>query len=418
MVTYFLSRFDVRLVKMMENSDVTTEDRYDQVIEYLRESIENLVNSKMVSPNKKRRVDPTYVSSRLIEVLKNSLSSERETHLQELMAQLSKLNIEKENLERELIQIKGSTERETARYAEENEQLQKQFLEIENELKTIEWRQTTKESAYKEDLQKKQAQLQTMKSVIVKAHEIQHGLSDEVSDVKKAVQKMSKNQIKLIRRARELCTEKLKEIIEFESQKQNLTEVREIKSLQDTLLREKAEYRKNQKICQSLLNAIWAISNEQPLDITPENFTENLNELKQFIQRALAYHRENAVAELKEEVRKQIPDLELDSENVIESVQNYISQKIQEKDQEYQREIKRGMEREMRLKKQLQETLSKIEQIQAEGDDNSNEDEMILSDFEKTKEEWDLQKKLLDEKMKMLKMGSSLYSSKPSLNDD
>lgn len=402
---------------MNEKSDeLSIDERYDQVVEYLRESIEKLVNTKMVSPNKKRYIDAAYVSSRLVEVLKNSLSSEREDHLEQLMLQLSKLNAEKENLERELAQVKGSTERETIRYTQENEQLQQQFAQIEDELKTIEWRQTTKEAAYKADLKQKQKQLRSLKNVINSSHQIQQNLSDEVANLKKAVIKTHKNQVKLIRRAKELCTEKLKETLELESQRQNMNEAQEIKELQNTLLKEKAEYRKNQRLCQSLLNAVWAISKEPPLDITPETFTQKLPELKTYIQRALNYHKKIAIAELKEEVTKQIPDIDFDTDNVIESVQSYIAKKVQEKDLEYQRIIKRGEEREKRLKQKLQDALTRIEQQQDNYEDSDDNEEAIISDFEKTQEEWDLQRKQLDEKMKMLKLSSSTSLRKSFLD--
>ncbi|KAK8889846.1 hypothetical protein M9Y10_034600 [Tritrichomonas musculus] len=399
-----------------EQDDLPIDERYDQVVEYLRDSIEKLVNTKLVSPNKKRRIDPTYVSSRLVEVLKNSLSSEREGHLEELMLQLSKLSAERENLERELAQIKGSTERETIRYTQENEQLQQQFAQIEDELKTIEWRQTTKEAAYKADLKQKQKQLRSLKNVINSSHQIQQSLSEEVTSLKKTVLKVHKNQVKLIRRAKELCTEKLKETIELETQKQNMNEAQEIKMLQNTLLKEKTEYRKNQRLCQSLLNSIWAISKEPPLDITPETFTQNLSELKSYIQRALTYHKEIAIAELKEEVTKQIPDIDIDTDHVIESVQAYIAKKVQEKDLEYQRILKRGEEREKRLKQKLHDAIIKIEQNQVNFDESDDNDEAIISDFEKTREEWDLQKKQLDEKMKMLKMSSNTTLQKSFLD--
>ena len=371
---------------MNEKSDeLSIDERYDQVVEYLRESIEKLVNTKMVSPNKKRYIDAAYVSSRLVEVLKNSLSSEREDHLEQLMLQLSKLNAEKENLERELAQVKGSTERETIRYTQENEQLQQQFAQIEDELKTIEWRQTTKEAAYKADLKQKQKQLRSLKNVINSSHQIQQNLSDEVANLKKAVIKTHKNQVKLIRRAKELCTEKLKETLELESQRQNMNEAQEIKELQNTLLKEKAEYRKNQRLCQSLLNAVWAISKEPPLDITPETFTQKLPELKTYIQRALNYHKKIAIAELKEEVTKQIPDIDFDTDNVIESVQSYIAKKVQEKDLEYQRIIKRGEEREKRLKQKLQDALTRIEQQQDNYEDSDDNDyENMLQNMKMT----------------------------------
>lgn len=402
---------------MNEKSDeLSIDERYDQVVEYLRESIEKLVSTKMISPNKKRYVDANYVSSRLVEVLKNSLSSEREDHLEDLMRQLFKLNSDKENLERELAQVKGSTERETIRYTQENEQLQHQFAQIEDELKTIEWRQTTKEAAYKADLKQKQKQLQSLKNVINSSHQIQLGLSEGVSNLKKSIIKAHKNQVKLIRRAKELCTEKLKETLELESQRQNMNEAQEIKVLQNVLLKEKADYRKNQRLCQSLLNAVWAISKEPPLDITPETFTQKLPELKAYIQRALQYHKRVAIAELKEEVTKQIPDIEFDSDNIIESVQSYIAKKVQEKDLEYQRIIKRGEEREKRLKQKLQEALIKIEQQQDGTDDSDDNDEAIISDFEKTQEEWDLQRKQLDEKMKLLKLSSSTSLHKSFLD--
>ena len=379
-------------------------ERYDSVVEYLRTSVNNLVSVKMASASRKHRIDPATVSSRLVDVLRAALASEREQHLDQLMLKLAGLQSEKERLETELKVVKGGADRETDRYLQENSQLKERYSQLEDELKTIEHQHSVKEKMYREELSKKKEELGKLRKIIEVAQNTQQELTNEAAELKQVASKMQRNQVRLLRRAKELCLEHLTQALSKENAKETEEQASQLANLAAVLKHEKLEQAKNERRCQQLLEAIWSMrSDVEHPDITPADFTKRLPELKAFVESALDYHRTMAIESLKEEVRKVIPDIEFGSgETVIESVQKYIDGKVNEKEREYQRVLKRGEEREKKLRQKVHESLGKVQQMELK---DASEDE-ILADLDKMKSEWELRKRQLDEKMKAIKAGS------------
>ena len=376
-------------------------DRYDSVVEYLRTSINKLVNVKMTTASRKHRIDPSTVSSRLVDVLKSALSSEREQHLEQLMLKLAQLQSEKSRLEVQLKMVKGGADRETERYLQENSQLKERYSQLEDELKTIEHQHSVKEQMYREELKKKRDELGKLRKIIEVAQNTQQELTQEAKQLKQVAEKMQRNQIRLLRRAKDLCLEHLTQTLSEENEKETQEQATQLSNLTSILKHEKLQQAKNERRCQQLLDAIWAMrSDADHPDITPADFTKRLPELKVFVENALDYHRRLAVDSLKEEVKRAIPDIEFgDGETVIESVQKYIDRKVREKEGEYERVLKRGEEREKRLRDKVQASLGKVQDMEP----RAGSDDDILADLDNMKREWELRKRQLDEKMKAIK---------------
>ena len=376
-------------------------DRYDSVVEYLRTSINKLVNVKMTTASRKHRIDPSTVSSRLVDVLKSALSSEREQHLEQLMLKLAQLQSEKSRLEVQLKMVKGGADRETERYLQENSQLKERYSQLEDELKTIEHQHSVKEQMYREELKKKRDELGKLRKIIEVAQNTQQELTQEAKQLKQVAEKRQRNQIRLLRRAKDLCLEHLTQTLSEENEKETQEQATQLSNLTSILKHEKLQQAKNERRCQQLLDAIWAMrSDADHPDITPADFTKRLPELKVFVENALDYHRRLAVDSLKEEVKRAIPDIEFgDGETVIESVQKYIDRKVREKEGEYERVLKRGEEREKRLRDKVQASLGKVQDMEP----RAGSDDDILADLDNMKREWELRKRQLDEKMKAIK---------------
>lgn len=382
--------------------EIEETERYSRVIEYLRASVERLVNAKLGEQKKNHSISAAYVSSRLVDVLKASLMSEREQYLGQLITKLARMQENRANLEKELLIVKGSAERDIDRYTEENEQLRQQFIGLEDELKQIEWRQSTKETQLKERLQKKQEELRHLRKVVEIAQTTQETLSVELKELRHCALKMQKTQKRYIQKAKELCTQKLQETLEIQDAQQKTEENDHLSKLSEALKSEKSKQRRNERLCQSLLNSIWEMGNPEVShpDITPSNFAQKIDELKAYIDETIEYHRVKAVKELKSEVNKAIPDLEIGEENIYDAVQGHIHKKIKEKEEEYKSVLEEGHKREKRLKAKLADALKKINQMQPAVNDSDELD--AVDDFDAMRREWDEQKRILDEKMRIL----------------
>lgn len=322
------------------------------------------------------------------------------------MIKLSGLQAEKDRLERELKRIRGSADKETDRYLKENSELKAQYSKLEGELRTIEFEQAEKEKIYREELAKKREELNRLQNIIDVAHSTQQILSAESSETKRAALKMQRNQMKLLHRAKDLCTEHLQQVLREETERQTREQSDQLALLEKSLSEEMVEKARNERRCQQLLNAVWSMRDDiDHPDITPENFVQRLPELKQYVEDALDYHRKVAVKELKSEVKTAIPDIEFsEGETVAESVQRYINSRVGQKESEYQRVLQRGEEREKRLRQKLQDSMRKVKQMQSYEKQDS-EDELMAS-LDQMKSEWDLKKRQLDEKMRQLKTSS------------
>jgi hypothetical protein len=137
-------------------------EQYDGVVEYLRASINHLVTTQFRSKGSKRMIDPGTVSSRLAEVLRTALSSDREQDLERIMTKYFQLKAEKQCLEAEHFDFQRQTERDSARFLEENAQLEEEYHRLEQEMKTTKSRSDAREEADQIQLFRKKGELQML----------------------------------------------------------------------------------------------------------------------------------------------------------------------------------------------------------------------------------------------------------------
>jgi chromosome segregation ATPase len=184
-------------------------DRYDGVVEYLRNSVNKLLSGPPFASGKKHRIDPATVSSRLVEVLKNVLSSEREKDLEALVDKLDGMIAERSRLQGERNQIRETTHKEAERYMQENTRLQQEHARLEEEVKRIEQDHESKRQIYREQLAHKKSELKQFRAIAEIAHATQRSLAEEVETLRQTALKMHRNQVRYCRKARDLCVEQL-----------------------------------------------------------------------------------------------------------------------------------------------------------------------------------------------------------------
>jgi hypothetical protein len=373
-------------------------DRYDGVVEYLRSSVNKLLSGSPFVAGKKHKIDPSTVSSRLVDVLKSVLSSERERDLDALITKLDGMMAERARLQGERNQIRETTQREADKYLQENSRLQQEHARLEEELRRIEEDHESKRQIYREQLSHKKAELNQFRSIAAVAQTAQRSLADEVEVLRQTALKMHRNQVRYCRKARDLCVDQLNLTIASERKRLKDEQADKLSRLETILQKERVEYEKNQRQCQQLLEAIWSMRKGQPHpNITAADFPERIPELKAFVDSALDWHQKSAVQELKLEITRAIPDLDFGNDSVLIAVQKYIARKVAEKEDEYERELQRESQTETRLRERMKESVVKMERIE-----KLTVEDDYMADFEQLKSEWDLQKRQLDQKMRDL----------------
>jgi hypothetical protein len=132
--------------------------------------------------------------------------------------------------------------------------------------------------------------------------------------------------------------------------------------------------------------------------ISAEDFPERIGEIQNAIEEAIETRREAAVDRLKQEVGRQFPGIEFSGTSVAASVKDHIRERIMAKERECQEILRKGELRERRLREKLDEALQKVQRLQNE----AGEDFQFLDDFERSKREWEDQRRKLDARMSAL----------------
>jgi hypothetical protein len=381
-----------------EGLESESNEFFDSAADYLRKSIKKLIFSKMAG-NRRRKIEAERVSSRLVEVLRDALTSEKERGLQELMVKLNKLKAEKHRLEQESSSFEDTASLQKEEYLTEHETLEKQNRRLDRELRALETKQLERHGAKKRELVHQQREVHRLDEVIALAQSTQRNLAQEIEEIRSLVLNMERKQSQLCSRAKELCIRQLSGGLTDAKISDSLEESPEFSALRAQRNSQKDGLTANEKTCQQLLSALWTLHSNKPHPkITVKNFVERLPELKQWLNETMEYNRELAVSELQEEVRKSLPGVRFDRKTIIESVNKYVEEKTQETEEEYQQILRKGEKRERKLRERLQSTIEKLEKVEKE-----NSSRELLSDLERIRIEYGFQRRNLDEKMRELK---------------
>ena len=388
---------------MEEAFSIENQEEYDDLVLYIRAAVDKIIHEKFTWKAIDHTLDSSYISSRLMDILKKSMKSEREQYLEQLLLQLSNLTQERDTMEKELAIIRGSTVKETLKYQKDNIALRNKFNSLEAELKSLETRQTQKEQIYLSKIKAKREELTNLQLIISKVKSFQNNLSEEVNSLRSSVILMQKKQLRMIQQAKSICKTEIDHQIESEIEKQNLIEVSTKKDLEARLNMARLEEKKAERLCQSLLDAIWTMrSGKEHPDITASNFPDRIDEVCTFIDTAIEEQKNNTIEELKLEVQSALPDIEFGNKTISNAIEDHLRKKLQAKEKEYQKVIQKGNEREKKLREKLEDALGKIRQFHE--DVSREDDEQVLAELDQLTSEWDQQKSQLDAKMAALQI--------------
>ena len=388
---------------MEEAFSIENQEEYDDLVLYIRAAVDKIIHEKFTWKAIDHTLDSSYISSRLMDILKKSMKSEREQYLEQLLLQLSNLTQERDTMEKELAIIRGSTVKETLKYQKDNIALRNKFNSLEAELTSLETRQTQKEQIYLSKIKAKREELTNLQLIISKVKSFQNNLSEEVNSLRSSVILMQKKQLRMIQQAKSICKTEIDHQIESEIEKQNLIEVSTKKDLEARLNMARLEEKKAERLCQSLLDAIWTMrSGKEHPDITASNFPDRIDEVCTFIDTAIEEQKNNTIEELKLEVQSALPDIEFGNKTISNAIEDHLRKKLQAKEKEYQKVIQKGNEREKKLREKLEDALGKIRQFHE--DVSREDDEQVLAELDQLTSEWDQQKSQLDAKMAALQI--------------
>ena len=387
----------------METFPIENDEEYDDLVLYIRTAVDKIIHEKFTWKAIDHTLDASYISSRLMDILKKSMNSEREQYLNQLLLQLSNLSQERESMEKELAIIRGSTAKETLKYQQDNIALKNKFASLEAELKNLETRQNQKEQFYLSKIKAKRQELTNLQLIISQTKSFQNNLTEEINALRSSVLQMQRKQLRMIQQAKNICKTEIDHQIESEIEKQNSIEMSTKKELESRLNAARLEEKKAERLCQSLLDAVWTMrSGKEHPNITAANFPDRIDEVCAYIDTAIEEQEQTTIQELKMQVQSALPDIEFGNKTISNAIEDHLRKKLQAKEKEYERVIQKGNEREKKLREKLEDALSKIRQFHE--DVSREDDEKALAELDQLTSEWDQQKSQLDAKMAALQI--------------
>lgn len=382
----------------------------EDIISFLQKTINQMVSRKMILQNNDQNISPNHLSRKLIQVLKNSLSSEREQYLQRLLLKLFQLSNDNLDLKEEYDKIVRSNKRDLHKIRSENEEMERQYLVLQNQIQAFESnKKTKKELHYHIELQKKQNALDNLQTLFDKAETVQYNLKKQLTNIKIAMSRLQRGQIKMIQEAKSMCLQQMQNSLQGMKEYQKNKQSAQIAKLSRSIQKASNENHQLHKTCESMLNSIWTLTpeGEPHPDIHSKDMKSRISEVCAFIDRCVEIEKDKQEKQLKSEVNRLIPDIQFnDYQPISDSIEIYIRQKISAKEKNFQEILKKGEEEEKKLREKLESARAQIKKLQS----SSQSDAFSFDEqLNQQSTDWNQQKMKLDQAL------SELQKEKESL---
>lgn len=382
----------------------------EDIISFLQKTINQMVSRKMILQNNDQNISPNHLSRKLIQVLKNSLSSEREQYLQRLLLKLFQLSNDNLDLKEEYDKIVRSNKRDLHKIRSENEEMERQYLVLQNQIQAFESnKKTKKELHYHIELQKKQNALDNLQTLFDKAETVQYNLKKQLTNIKIAMSRLQRGQIKMIQEAKSMCLQQMQNSLQGMKEYQKNKQSAQIAKLSRSIQKASNENHQLHKTCESMLNSIWTLTpeGEPHPDIHSKDMKNRISEVCAFIDRCVEIEKDKQEKQLKSEVNRLIPDIQFnDYQPISDSIEIYIRQKISAKEKNFQEILKKGEEEEKKLREKLESARAQIKKLQS----SSQSDAFSFDEqLNQQSTDWNQQKMKLDQAL------SELQKEKESL---
>lgn len=382
----------------------------EDIISFLQKTINQMVSRKMILQNNDQNISPNHLSRKLIQVLKNSLSSEREQYLQRLLLKLFQLSNDNLDLKEEYDKYVRSNKRDLHKIRSENEEMERQYLVLQNQIQAFESnKKTKKELHYHIELQKKQNALDNLQTLFDKAETVQYNLKKQLTNIKIAMSRLQRGQIKMIQEAKSMCLQQMQNSLQGMKEYQKNKQSAQIAKLSRSIQKASNENHQLHKTCESMLNSIWTLTpeGEPHPDIHSKDMKSRISEVCAFIDRCVEIEKDKQEKQLKSEVNRLIPDIQFnDYQPISDSIEIYIRQKISAKEKNFQEILKKGEEEEKKLREKLESARAQIKKLQS----SSQSDAFSFDEqLNQQSTDWNQQKMKLDQAL------SELQKEKESL---
>jgi chromosome segregation ATPase len=360
-----------------------------------------MVRGKQVLQASGAVVSPEELSDQMAVTFREALESRRERYIYELIAKLQSIQHERDELE-ESVHSESSAVVEVGASATQNDVHRSELESLENELRVQERRIARRESVCQERLRERTHELASLSGLVVTVQSSTRQLSREIGDLRASVATVRGGQLGLLRQSRIAVTNRARDVIEAAVRRCEEDRARRISRSAAELVQLQNEQSTLENHARTLIDVAAEITGDARLrSIGVEEFPDRVPQIQNAIEEAVEGRRDAAVARLKEEISRQFPGIEFGGESVAAAVRNHIRERIRAKEHECREILRKGEMRERRLREKLEEALRRVHKLQG----HSGEDFRFLEEFERSKRDWEEQRRKLDAKMSALVSG-------------
>ena len=373
----------------------------EEALSYLRAKIHSIIkNQKSVKMDKLTVQNLNYqLSICLIHYLNNDFEAELQTKLMKM----TKLSEEKAKIKKEYLLTKESLEKQKELALQSNEETKKKFDDLEKYLYYMQERQEMNKNFLKEN---GGTEISITSLLASSANARKGGVLNTAADLSKFYSfyhSVAENQKRIIRETKE----KSKKMFIQEIKKQSAAQFDKhgIEEQNQTIDQKRKKLKEMEDVYQT---TIATINKHLHLNInTSYESSANFIEIKKSVKKALSEKTQRRKQRIINEIKMQIPDVEIDNYNDInKAIHEYIEAALLEKEAECQRILRRSSRREHKLRLKLAETLQEMRELHYQVNDSSS----LIDEIDILKSEWQQQSTSLDRKMQILSQRMSKSS--------
>lgn len=337
----------------MEMNEYNREQKLSKIIQV---AMQNMLSDRMANLLTKKKINTKVLTTHLIEMLHNTIRCEREQYIETMEAHINFIEMQNEEIKKEMSEQKRRFEITNGQLLKENEYLLKRVDQLEGKLKSLDWKSEVKNATASETISQKNQTINLLKKGMINLQNKIREMSIEMFKLSNAVQKMKKTEHKIFVKAHKLCNNTFSSTL-TSVQHHNIQRFATILQKQ---INDNEHYR---QACDNLLKTIWNTSKRPHPSVKAPDLPLRINDVKSFLSTAIFDQRQEAKDEIRTELSISFPELTATQENVSVAVTKLFNEKINEKETIYKEQLEQSRKREDLLKQKLETTLEQITQI-------------------------------------------------------
>jgi len=373
-------------------------DSKNKALDFLVSSLDLMISKNEILKERSPRFNKGKFLTMMKNVLDKCLESERESNIYEKANQIENQYKKIENLRKKIKEEKKSSPIEKSEN-EENSSLKLRIESITEEMKSIEWNHTRKETSIKNKLEKKENCLRQLDKAFLASIQIEQQLSSHLKELKSATIKMSVWSKSFMNDEKGIFLDHLAEIMEKKQEQEKIIQNNKIHQINEKLAQEKSDLHELETRLHNLSNYITEISPDPQKCIEcMKDITANSLFIKKDIEISIKNRKKKAIEEMRADIAHRIPGIDIQKGNIADVVIKHIEERLKLKEKECLRKIKRKEEIEKKLEEHLEKALQEIKKLERTGSDTLE----IIDYLEKHSRIDEEERRKLEEKLSIL----------------